>query len=349
VKNEIGKYIIPKDRNIKDALKKIEENVVFQAFTLFVVDDNCRVIGSVTDGDVRRAIIGGASITDTVQHIMRRDFQYILDVNDYRKIKLLKSLDLKLVPLVSEDMKIIDIINLKIIRSILPVDAVIMAGGKGIRLRPYTDNVPKPMLDLKGKPIIAHNMDRLIKYGVKKFYISVNYMKECIKEYIDEHYSESDVEYIEENEPLGTIGSLRLIKKFVHKDLLIINADILTNLNFDDFFYKYKEIGCDMLVATFDTKVDIPYAVLDICDEKVSSLIEKPTYTYYSNAGIYLMKRDCVDLIPDNETFNATDLMDSMIKNNRNIYYFPLLGYWLDIGTAQNYLKAKEDIKYVRF
>jgi dTDP-glucose pyrophosphorylase len=349
MKNGNEKYIIQKNKSIRDALKKIEENVVSQALTLFVVDDDCRALGSLTDGDVRRAIVSGASITDSVQYIMCRNFQYISNINNYKKIKLLKSLDLKLVPLLSEDGKILDIINLKNVRAILPVDVVIMAGGKGIRLKPYTDSIPKPMLDLDGKPIIAHNIDRLLKYGIKNFYISVNHLKNCIKDYFGDHYKHINIKYIEEDKPLGTIGSVKLVDQFMHDDILIMNGDILTNINFDDFYCNYKETRSDMLVATFNTKTDIPYAVFEIDDGIVKSLVEKPTYTYHSSAGIYLLDRNCIDIIPNNKSFDATDFIDSMIKNNRSIGHFPIMGYWLDIGTVQNYLKAKEDIKYVRF
>ncbi|MDR2646017.1 MAG: NTP transferase domain-containing protein [Holosporaceae bacterium] len=347
--NKIHQHIITHNKTVLDALSTINNRGSNALYPIYVIDDSSHVIGSLTDGDIRRALIEGASVNDNIQKIMCRNFKYLLGIDDYLKIKQLKSLDLKLVPLVSADMKIIDFIDLKNVRAILPLDAVIMAGGKGTRLRPHTNNVPKPMLDLNGEPVIAHNIDRLIKYGVKNFYISVNYMKECIKEYIHKHYDKLNIEWIEEDKFLGTIGSIKLVKQFVHNDILLMNADILTNINLDDFYYNYKETKSDMLVATFDTKVEIPYAVLRINGRRVESFVEKPTYTYYSNAGIYLLNRNCIDLMPNDKIFDATDLMDLAIKSNKYVCHFPILGYWLDVGTVQNYFKAKEDIKYVKF
>jgi dTDP-glucose pyrophosphorylase len=336
---------------ILEALRKINYCLDSRVYTVFVIDDDGKVIGSLTDGDVRRAIINGSSVTDSVKSIVHEDFHYLLDPNDYKKIKEFRSQDIKLIPLVDKDMKFIDCINLNNIRAILPLDVVIMAGGKGVRLRPYTDNIPKPMLDLGGTSIIAHNIDRLIKYGAKNFYISVNYMKNSIQEYLNSRYQNHglNIMYIEESKPLGTVGSIKLIKKFDHQDVLIMNADILTNINFDDFFYHYKETKDDMCVATFNVKMDVPYAVLNIKDKKVVSFTEKPTYMYQSNAGIYLISKENVSLIPDNQPFDATDLITAMINNNKTIGYFPIMGYWMDIGTLSNYSKAKDDIKYVRF
>lgn len=346
---KFNQYIINQKENILAALRKIADCSDEQAYTLFVVDDNYRVLGSLTDGDIRRVLISGASLDGNIKCAMRENFHYILDINDYKQIKFFKSINLKVIPLLSMDKKILDVINLKTMRAVLPLDVVIMAGGVGNRLRPYTNNVPKPMLDLEGKPIIAHNMDRLMKYGIKNFYISVNHLKDCIKNYLDKYYKHANIQYVEEDKPLGTIGSVRLVEQFLHDDVLIMNADLLTNINFEDFFCVYKESKNHMRVATFSVKIDIPYAVLNIDDKAVRSFVEKPTYTYHSSAGIYLLNAACTNLIPNNEVFHATDLMDSMIKNNKSIGYFPITGYWLDIGNVQNYLKAKNDMKYVRF
>ncbi|MDR1236222.1 MAG: nucleotidyltransferase family protein [Holosporaceae bacterium] len=346
---ELQKYTLDKNSTIIDALRKIDGCVDDGVFTVFVIDDDCRVIGSLTDGDIRRALIGGASVNDNVSGVMCRDFHYLSNIDDYDQVKKFKSSDIKLVPLVSEDMKVINFINLKNIRAILPLDVVIMAGGKGIRLKPYTDNVPKPMLDLNGKPMIAHNIDRLMKYGVKNFYISVNHMKECIREYLDNRYPHVNIRYIEEDKPLGTVGSVKLVKDFAHGDILVMNADILTNINFDDFYGYYKKVEADMLIATFNTKTDIPYAVLEVNNHRVESFVEKPTYAYHSSAGIYLINAKYIDLIPNNEFFDVTDFIKSMLEKNKHVGYFPIMGYWLDIGSAQNYNKAREDVRYVRF
>ncbi|MDR1365811.1 MAG: NTP transferase domain-containing protein [Holosporales bacterium] len=346
---EIDKFIIHKNETVLAALRKINQISDTQILTVFVIDDDGTLIGSLTDGDIRRSLISGVPLTDSITQVMCTNFNYVSDVNDYERMRLLKSMKLRIVPVLSDDGKIKDLINLKNVRAILPIDAVIMAGGQGLRLRPHTNNIPKPLLDLAGRPIIAHNIDRLIKYGIRDFHVSVNYMKSQIKEYLNKAYKHVNIHYIEEEISLGTIGSVGLVKKFSHNDVLIMNADILTNIDFDSFFYQHKETDSDMLVATSNVRVDVPYAVLNVNSDKVDSLTEKPTYTYHSNAGVYLTKSECVSLIPTDRPFDATDFIELLIGLKKNVGHFPIMGYWLDIGTPQSYAKAKTDVNYVRF
>lgn len=347
----ISKYIINENTTIIEALDKINDLSAEQTLVLFILNEKEQIVGSLTDGDIRRALLGGQNINDIVQKVMNKHFYYIDNLHDFKKIKKMKELDLKIIPYITKDKKIIKFINLREIRAILPMDVVIMAGGKGVRLKPYTNDVAKPMLELSKKPIIAHNIDRLISFGVKNFYISINHLKEQIKNYLDKYYADKDVniKYIEEEKPLGTIGSVGLVESFENRDILVINADVLTNIDFEDFYLNYKDFNDDMSVSTFNVKVDIPYAVLETKDKKIQSFIEKPTYTYYSNAGIYLLKNEYIKLIPKNETFDAIDLIEKLIKQGKKVSHFPIRGYWLDIGTPQNYSKAQDDIRYIKF
>lgn len=345
------KYIINKNAKIIEALAKINDFSQGQALVLFVLNENSQIIGSLTDGDIRRALLAGVGLYEEVKKAMNKDFNYIKNLTNFKKIRKMKDEDLKIIPHVTEDKKIIRFIDLNEIKSILPIDAIIMAGGKGVRLKPYTNDTPKPLLELNRKPIIVHNIDRLISYGVKNFYVSVNHLKEQIKNYLDKYYADKDVnlQYIQEKEPLGTVGSVRLVEKFENDDILVINADVLTNIDFEDFFSNYKDFNDDLSVATFNVKVDIPYAVLETKEKRIKSFIEKPTYTYYSNAGIYLLNKKFVKLIPKGKTYDTIDLIENMIKKNKKVSHFPIRGYWLDIGTAQNYSKAQDDIRYIKF
>lgn len=349
--DNITKYTIHQSAKIVDAVRQINDFSDGQALVLFILNDNDQIIGSLTDGDIRRGLLKGFQLSDNIQKIMFQEFHYIKNLKNTQKIKKMKELSLKIIPHVTEDKKIIKIINLEQIKAILPIDAVIMAGGKGIRLKPYTNDTPKPMLELSNKPIIVHNIDRLISYGIKNFYISVNHLKEQIKKYLDKYYKDKDIniQYIEEDKPLGTIGSVRLVENFENDDILVINADVLTNIDFEDFYLNYKDFKDDMSVATFNVKIDIPYAVLETKEKKIKSFIEKPTYTYYSNAGIYLLNKQFIKLIPKNKSCDTIDLIEKMIKNNKKVSHFPIRGYWLDIGTTQNYSKAQDDIRYIKF
>lgn len=347
----MNKYTIKQDAKIIEALKKINDFSQGQALVLFVINEHAQIIGSLTDGDIRRALLAGITLNQEVKMAMNKSFHYIKNLHNYKKIRELKSRFFKIIPHITEDKKIISFINLKDIEAILPIDAVIMAGGKGVRLKPYTNDMPKPMLELDKKPIIAHNIDRLITYGVKNFYVSINHLKEQIKTYLDKHYKGSgvNIQYIEEDQPLGTIGSVNLVKNFENDDILILNADILTNIDFEDFYSNYKDFNDDMSVATFNVKVDVPYAVLETQEKRIKSFVEKPTYTYYSNAGIYLLKKEFVKLIPKQKIYDTIDLIDTLIKKNKKVSHFPIRGYWLDIGTVQNYSKAQDDIRYIKF
>lgn len=254
-----------------------------------------------------------------------------------------------LVPLLTKDKKLREVVNFKKLRSLLPIDVVIMAGGQGIRLKPYTDNIPKPMLELAGKPIIARNIDRLKKYGIRNFYISVNYLKDQIKDYLLKEYESLNISFIEEKRPLGTIGAVGLIDDFQNEDVIVMNADLLTNIDFTDLYEEHKKHDADITLATFNIKVDVPYAVLETENEKIRSFTEKPTYIYYSSAGIYVLKKETIKNIPANCPYDATDLVQQMINCGKKVNHFPIRGYWLDIGTAQNYSKAQDDVNHIKF
>ena len=346
---ENKRNIISYNKTIREALEKINNFPTHSVLILFVVDEKTKIIGSLTDGDIRRGLLKGAVLDDCVTSIMQKNFKYLKDFSDYKKINEYKELDLKIVPLVNDDFSLINLVDLTKLKAVIPADAVIMAGGKGVRLKPYTNDTPKPMLELAGKPILAHNIDRLLSYGIKNIYISVNHLKEQIISYVQKNYSSVNIKFIEETEPLGTIGSIKLVNDWVNNDILVMNADVLTNIDFYDFFVNYKNFKDNMSIATFNIRINIPYGILDTTDKKINSLIEKPSFTYYSNAGIYLLNKDMLKYIPNNEKFDSTELMEKLIEKGRKVSHFPIRGYWLDIGNAQNYAKAQDDIRFIKF
>lgn len=346
---ENKRNIILYNKTIREALEKINNFPTHSVLILFVVDEKTKIIGSLTDGDIRRGLLKGAVLDDYVTSIMQKNFKYLKDFSDYKKINEYKELDLKIVPLVDDDFSLINLVDLTKLKAVIPADAVIMAGGKGVRLKPYTNDTPKPMLELAGKPILAHNIDRLLSYGIKNIYISVNHLKEQIISYVQKNYSGANIKFVEETEPLGTIGSIKLVNDWENNDILVMNADVLTNIDFYDFFVNYKNFKDNMSIATFNIRINIPYGILDTTDKKINSLIEKPSFTYYSNAGIYLLNKDMLKYIPNNEKFDSTELMEKLIEKGRKVSHFPIRGYWLDIGNAQNYAKAQDDIRFIKF
>lgn len=345
----VSKHIIISTAAVREALVKL--NKLASDAILFVVDGDNKLIGSLTDGDLRRGFIKGLGFEDDLTSFIQPSPKYITE-KEYNLDKLedFKKDHFKIVPIVDEYGRIVDILNFRTRSTLLPVDAVLMAGGEGKRLRPLTETTPKPLLKVGEKPIIEYNIDRLKNVGVKNIHLSVNYLADQLIDYFGDGKSKSlNIKYVRENKPLGTIGSVLLINSFDHDDLIVMNSDLLTNIDFADFFKTYKDLNADMAVAATSYHVDVPYAVLEVDElNSVKSLKEKPRYTYYSNAGIYILKKDILKMIPKNEFFDITDLMDRVLEMNLKLITYPINGYWLDIGKHEDFKKAQEDIKHIR-
>ena len=223
-----------------------------------------------------------------------------------------------------------------------------MAGGKGERLRQLTEKTPKPLLPVGDKAIIDHNIDRLISYGVKHINVTVNYLKEQLEEHFMEPRGEVKVDTVREPKYLGTIGSIRFVKEFYNDTILVMNSDLFTNINYEDFYLHFKEHDAEMSVAAVPYTVSVPYGIFDLDGREIQGLIEKPTYNYYANAGIYLIKSSALNEIPDETFFNATDLIEKLIAEGKKVIRFPLNGTWIDIGNPQEYKKANELVKHIK-
>lgn len=343
-------HLISEKESLIEALRTIN-SLAPEPLVLFVIDKEMKMVGTLTDGDSRRALIAGASVDEKVEKIMHRDFNYmkVEDITDVQEIKRQKSLKMKLVPVLDEEMRITEIINLEKYETRLPVDAVLMAGGKGERLRPLTDKTPKPLLLVGGKAIIDHNVDRLIKYGVKHINVTVNYLGEKLEEHFSEPRGGVKVLTVREPAYLGTIGSIRFVKEFYNDTVLVMNSDLFTNINYEDFFLHFKQHDADMSVAAVPYTVSVPYGIFDLSGREIRGLIEKPTYNYYANAGIYLIKRSALCEVPTDTFFNATDLIEKLIEEGKKVIRFPLNGTWIDIGNPQEYQKANELVKHIQF
>ena len=341
-------HLISKDLKLIEALSRIN-SVNPEPLVLFVVDEDQRMVGTLTDGDSRRALIVGASVNDKVENIMHRNFNYMKleEIDDVFKLRQQKEKKMKLVPILDKEHHIVEIINLEKYKTRLPIDAVLMAGGKGERLRPLTEKTPKPLLPVGGKAIIDHNIDRLISYGVKHISVTVNYLKEQLEEHFQELRGEVKVDTVREPKYLGTIGSIRFVKEFHNDTILVMNSDLFTNINYEDFYLHFKEHNAEMSVAAVPYTVSVPYGIFDLDGREIHGLIEKPTYNYYANAGIYLIKRSALEEIPEDTFFNATDLIEKLIAENKKVIRFPLNGTWIDIGNPQEYQKANELVKHM--
>lgn len=342
-------HLLLTEITIKEALVRLDK--LASDAILFVVDTNDKLIGSLTDGDVRRGLLKGVTIEDKVNDIIQENPRYLRKGEEnIQKIIEYREGNFKIIPVLNQKDKVVNVINFRKLRSYLPVDAVIMAGGKGTRLRPLTERTPKPLLKVGEKPIMEHNIDRLALYGIDDFWVSVKYLGEQIEAYFGNGISKNTkIEYVWEDQPMGTIGAVSKILNFEHDYILITNSDILTNLDYENFFIDFLEQKADLSVVTIPYQVNIPYAVLETNNGDVTNFKEKPTYTYYSNGGIYLMKRSVLKFLPKNTFFNATDLMERLIGDNLKIVSYPLTGYWLDVGKHEDFERAQKDIKHIKF
>ncbi len=342
-------HIISQSKTLLEALRQIN-TLAPEPLVLFVVDNNQRMVGTLTDGDSRRALVAGASVNDTIDTVMLRNFRYMTTENiaDVKEIRHQREMKMKLVPILDGGHHIVDIINLEKDKSRLPVDAVLMAGGKGERLRPLTEKTPKPLLKVGDKCIIDHNIDRLISFGVKHISVTVNFLKEQLEEHFAEARGEVKVQTVREPKFLGTIGSIRFVKEFYNDTILVMNSDLFTNINYEDFYLHFKEHDADMSVAAVPYDVDIPLGILNLDGRNITGLSEKPHFGYYANAGIYLIRRSALELIPENVMFHSTDLIEALIAAGRRVIRFPIGGTWIDIGTPLEYQKARDLVKHMQ-
>ena len=343
-------HLIQNTSSIKEALIKL--NVLAKDAILFVIDDLGKLQGSLTDGDVRRGLLNGVIIEDLVTKILQTNPKFILKSNYYlQEVIDLRSENYKVFPVLDDDEIIINVVNFRLIKSYLPLDAILMAGGKGTRLRPLTNDLPKPLLLVGDKTIMEHNVDRLAKFGIDNFWFSVNYLGNKIEDFFGSGKEKNlSINYVWEDTPLGTIGAVSKIDDLKHDDVLVTNSDILTNLDYEQFYLDFKNSNADLAIASVPYTVNVPYAVLEKDGGgTITGFKEKPTYTYYSNGGIYLMKKSVLSLIPKNSFYNATDLIEKLLSINKKVVSFNLECYWLDIGKHGDYDKAQIDIKKIKF
>lgn len=344
---DFNDHLISNKANLKMALASL--NRLAADTILFVVDDNKKLIGSLTDGDVRRGLLKGRSVEDSVLNYIQPSPKSVRkNAYSLQEIIALRNQNFKILPVLDEAGSVINVINFRFQHSYLPLDALIMAGGRGSRLRPMTDTVPKPLLQVGDKTIIDHNIDRLRSFGIDDFHVSVCYLgDQLVKHFRLKGLNGVKMNFVWEQDPLGTLGAASLIQDFQHDYVLITNSDILTTMDYESFFLDFINKEADMSVATIPYQVDIPYAVMETSNHHVVSFKEKPTYTYYSNGGIYIVKRELLEGIPKNTFYNATDLMEQLIADGGKLVSYPIRQYWLDIGKPEDFEKAQADIKHL--
>lgn len=344
----ILKYQIGSHQTLLEALNALNGFDKFDALALFVLNEDGLMVGTLTDGDIRRSLVEGYQLNEAVSNVMHEHFHFLssncIDVN---VICSCREKGITLIPVLDERNRVVDVINLKHSRSYLPIDAILMAGGKGERLRPLTEKVPKPLLMIADKAIIDYNIDSLLSYGIKHISVTVNYLKEQIEAHFFNTYNGIDINCIREPKYLGTIGSVQFIESFYNDCILIMNSDLFTNFDYESFYMHFRENNADMSVAAIPYSISVPYGIFELNGRNICGVKEKPTYNYYANAGIYLVKKELLNLIPNDVFFNATDFIEFLIEKKKKIVRFPVTGYWIDIGKHEELARAKDLAKHL--
>ena len=340
----LSRHTINQEEPLSAAMQKMNEPQHLRI--IFVLNERKQVIGSITDGDIRRGLLKGLDTNTSCENFAFKDFKFInADDINISSLQQYKESGIFVLPVLNSSKELIKIINFNSQISYLPLSAVIMAGGFGNRLRPLTINTPKPMLKVGDLPILEINIRRLVQFGIHDIVICVNYLKEQIINYFgDGSKWNCEITYIEENEPLGTIGAISLQDNFKYNDILLFNADLLSTINLEDMYLKYQSTSSDLIIAGIPHKITLPYAVLEQSMNRILNISEKPTYTYFSNAGFYIFSKRLTHIIPKNTFFNATDFVEELIKKEHIVTSFEIFGYWNDIGSIEDYEKSNNDI-----
>ena len=329
---------------IKKALKIIDSGAMQIAL---VVDENDKLLGTLTDGDIRRGLLKGLDLDSSIESIIFTTPTIATISNTKEEIlKIALAKKLHQIPIVDESGKIIGIQEIE--ELIKPKEktnkVVLMVGGLGTRLRPLTENTPKPMLKVGNKPILQTIVERFAEYGYTNIVMCVNYKSYIIQDYFGDGSSFGvNIEYIIEEQRMGTAGALSLLKEKPKEPFFVMNGDLLTNVNFEhlhDFHVSNNSMGT-MCVREYDFQV--PYGVVNIDESNILSIEEKPTHKFFVSAGIYMLSPNVLKYIPENEFYDMPTLFEKIISEKQNAISFPLREYWLDIGRMEEYKKANED------
>lgn len=339
-------HLIPASSTIIEALDRLNR-LSGKVMTLFVTAENGTLEGTLTDGDVRRAILSGAALSASVTVAMHRNF-HKYDPDDAGQIPELRKAGVKLLPVIDAKGRITEIIDLTVTRARLPLQAVLMAGGLGERLRPMTLTTPKPLLEIEGKAIIDYNIEMLSAVGITDITVACRYLAEKIEAHFASEIAGVKVRTVRESVPMGTIGAVANIPLPAIGDTIVMNSDILTTLSLEEMYLRHISAGADITVAAIPYTVSVPYAILATEDDCVRSLVEKPTYSYFANAGIYIFRNKVLKTIDPGIRTDATTLIEDTIKEGGKVTYFPINGTWIDIGTPADFRHAADIMRHHR-
>lgn len=341
--------IITEGQTLRDALEKLDL-LSGKEMTLIVVRDadDRTVTGTLTSGDIRRAMLGGATLQSHVADAMFRNFRrvYADSTDRVDVVRDARRCGITLLPVVDRKGTLVDILDLKVTPSSLPLTAIIMAGGKGERLRPMTDNTPKPLLKIGGKAIIDYNIEALAAAGITDITVTTRHLSEMIFKHFEQPVAGVKVRCVQELKPMGTIGSATLVKRPDTGDTLIMNSDLLTTVSFEDMYLKHRDTGASITVGVIPYQVSVPYAILNTNGDSVTDIEEKPSYSHYANAGIYIFSNETLNSLRPDTRADAPDVIRQAINEGKQVSYYVINGTWIDIGTPTDFRQATELMRH---
>ena len=344
---KIDEIKINQNASIKQALKVIDKGAIKVAV---VLSDDGLLLGMLNDGDIRRALLKGMSLDDSIAGIINKH-PVVANINDTKEriLELANEKKLHQIPIISNG----KLIGIQDIREFLapknkPNKVILMVGGLGTRLRPLTNDVPKPMLDVGNKPILHTIVENFAKYGYTDIIMCVNYKSEIIKEY----FGNGDkfgvkIEYVLESKRMGTAGALSLLQKRPKDDFFVMNGDLLTNVNFEYLHEYHKDSNACASICVRKYEMQVPYGVVNVRANKVTSIEEKPTQSFFVSAGIYMFSPIVLDFIPKGVFYDMPTLLGELLKQGFAVYPFFIREYWLDIGKMDEYRRANDEYEGV--
>ena len=344
---KIDEIKINQNASIKEALEVIDKGAIKVAV---VLSDDGLLLGMLNDGDIRRALLKGMSLDDSIAGIINKH-PVVANINDTKEriLELANEKKLHQIPIISNG----KLVGIQDIREFLapknkPNKVILMVGGLGTRLRPLTNDMPKPMLDVGNKPILHTIVENFAKYGYTDIIMCVNYKSEIIKEY----FGNGDkfgvkIEYVLESKRMGTAGALSLLQKRPKDDFFVMNGDLLTNVNFEYLHEYHKDSNALASICIRKYEMQVPYGVVNVRANKVTSIEEKPTQSFFVSAGIYMFSPIVLDFIPKGVFYDMPTLFSELLKHDFPIHPFPIREYWLDIGRMDEYRRANDEYEGV--
>ncbi len=351
---ELERFLAKAETSVVDALQKIDKNA---RGILFIVDKDKKLLGTLTDGDVRRWLIKTGDLQASVEHLMNKEPKFLYDNNVKDYGTYLKKHAIRIAPVITKEHVVCDMVFLDKERPLVEskrnaledIPVIIMAGGKGTRLYPYTKVLPKPLIPIGDIPIMERIIDRFRDFGVKQFWATLNYKKNMIKSYFGDIITDYKLHYVEEDKPLGTAGSLHLIEEDFGKPIVVTNCDILIQADYADIYEHHLKSGNELTIVTALKNIVVPYGVVHSKENgRIMEMEEKPKLSYFVNTGMYILDPSLLEEIPEDTFFHMTDLADMLLKQERQVGMYPISeDSFLDMGEFEEMhrMEQKLDLK----